>query len=73
MLVVRRRGAISHPLVNNEVPEVEDRTSSLKERSGKNRDSVAKATRKKVVSRAASRRQSGNTAIDIFEGHGSKW
>lgn len=37
MLVVRRRGAISHPLVNNEVPEVEDTTSSFKERSGQNR------------------------------------
>lgn len=72
MLVVRRRGAISH-LPIHKVPEVEGRASSFKERSGQNRDSVAKTAGKKVISRAASRRESGSTAIGIFEGYGSGW
>lgn len=62
VLVVRRRGAISHPLIHK-APDVEDRTSSLKERSGQNRDSVAKTTQKKKASRAASRGESGSTDI----------
>lgn len=43
---MRRCGAISHPL-EHRVPEEEDRTSSLKVRSGQNRDLVVKTTRLK--------------------------
>ena len=56
MLVVRRRGAISHTPVHK-VSEVEDRTSSLKEESRQNRDSVAETTRKEMASRAVSKQR----------------
>lgn len=72
MLVMRRPGAITHPLAHKE-SEVEDRASSLKEKSGQNRDSVARTSREKMVSRTASRQEGGRIDISILEGHGSGW
>lgn len=52
-LVVRRWRTISHAPVH-EVSKVEDATPKFEEKLGQDGDSVAEATRKKMVSRAAS-------------------
>ena len=68
MLVVRIWGAISYALVHK-FSKVEDATPNFEERFGQNRNSTAETTRKKLVSRAASKRAGSRTIIGIFERH----
>lgn len=49
------------------MPKVDDATPNLEEGVGQNRGSVAEATRKKMVSRAASKRAGSGTTVGIFE------
>lgn len=51
----------------HKVPEVENTTPDLGKKPGKNRDSMAKKTGKKMASRAVSRGEGGGTDFDFFE------
>ena len=55
----------------HKVPKVENVTPNLDEGVGQNRDSVAEATRKKMVSKTASKRAGSGTTLGIFERHRS--
>ena len=69
----RTRGLAGKQTVQNihKMSKVEDRTSSFKENSGENKDTVAETTGEEMARGAASKRKGGGANTRIFKGHES--